>query len=43
LGVDFRQADIDGIIFDHGSLEGIIVNSFQCHTIVLLFGVRVED
>ena len=38
-----KKSDINKIIFDTNSLEGIIIDSFQSINIVGLLGVKIKN
>ena len=41
--VDFSSSQIDGTIFDQYSLRGIIVDRFQCQSLVGMLGVKIKE
>ena len=42
LDVDFSNSDISGVMFDMNSLRGIVVDEFQCKSLITMFGVNVK-
>jgi uncharacterized protein YjbI with pentapeptide repeats len=40
--VDFSNSDISGVMFDMNSLRGIVVDEFQCKSLITMFGVNVK-